>query len=122
MAQCEMCGKEANLVAARIEGAELQLCPVCASHGTPVETPQQIARRKFSPRPAIPEIVEDSVTGDLVAPSDHNLMAEKILEFFNDNFKVREYIEAAYDKLKSQFDAKTMAKKYEDLYDKIING
>jgi glycosyltransferase involved in cell wall biosynthesis len=70
----------------------------------------------------IPEIIEDGITGDLIEPSDHDLMAEKILEFFNDNFKVREYTEAGYDKLKSQFDAKTMAKKYDELYDKIING
>ena len=70
----------------------------------------------------IPEIIEDSVNGDLIDPSDHKKLAEKILDLFNDNFKIREYTEAGYDKLKSQFDAKTMAKKYDKLYDQIING
>jgi len=70
----------------------------------------------------IPEIIEDSVNGDLIDPSDHKKLAEKILDLFNDNFKIREYTEAGYAKLKSQFDAKSMAKAYEDIYDQIING
>jgi len=70
----------------------------------------------------IPEIIEDGVNGDLVDASNHDIMAEKILELFNNNFKVREYTEAGYAKLQSQFDAKSMAKKYEDIYDQIING
>lgn len=70
----------------------------------------------------IPEIIQDGINGDLVDPSDHDLMAEKILEFFNDNFKVREYTEAGYDLLKFKFDAKSMAKNYEEVYDQIING
>lgn len=70
----------------------------------------------------IPEIIENEVNGVLINPSDHHKLAEKILDLFNDNFKIREYTEAGYDKLKSQFDAKTMAKKYDELYDQIING
>ncbi len=70
----------------------------------------------------IPEIIQDGINGDLVDPFNHDVMAEKILEFFNDNFKIREYTDAGYDLLKFKFDAKSMAKNYEDVYDQIING
>lgn len=31
--QCEMCGKESNLIKALIEGTELKVCPKCGKHG-----------------------------------------------------------------------------------------
>ena len=32
--KCEMCGKETNLVRARIEGAEMTVCEKCSRFGT----------------------------------------------------------------------------------------
>lgn len=65
----------------------------------------------------IPEIIEDGVNGDLIEPSNHDQMAEKILDLFNKNFKVREYTENGYNLLHKKYNAKTMAKKYELIYD-----
>lgn len=65
----------------------------------------------------IPEIIEDGVNGFLVEPRNSELLAAKILELFNENFKFEEYIMNAQQILKSQFDAKSMAKKYQQIYD-----
>ena len=40
MAQCEMCGKETNLVKADVEGVELNVCSACSKYGT--------VKKKFS--------------------------------------------------------------------------
>lgn len=34
MAQCDLCGKETELVQAEIEGTEMSVCRACAQHGT----------------------------------------------------------------------------------------
>ncbi len=34
MSVCEMCGREASLVSADVEGVELKVCPVCTRYGT----------------------------------------------------------------------------------------
>lgn len=44
--RCEVCGKEAKLIRAEIEGAELWVCSKCASLGKPLYEPQQ--RKKVS--------------------------------------------------------------------------
>ena len=49
MASCEMCGREAPLRKASIEGAILELCPVCAQHGKAIDTPVQ--RHQTRPQP-----------------------------------------------------------------------
>ena len=43
MALCEMCGKEARLVTAEVEGGELKVCSDCGKYGT-------VKKRVFVPR------------------------------------------------------------------------
>jgi putative transcription factor len=51
MGNCEMCGREAPLKRAMIEGAVLELCPICAKHGKILEsTPQQVSRARTEQR------------------------------------------------------------------------
>jgi len=38
MAQCDLCGKETELVQAEIEGTEMSVCRACAQYGTIKET------------------------------------------------------------------------------------
>ncbi len=42
MSTCEMCGREASLVKAKIEGTELELCPNCAKFGEVIARPAPI--------------------------------------------------------------------------------
>ncbi len=46
MAQCDICGSEARLVRARIEGSEMWVCPSCAKFGKVLEAPR--SSRSFS--------------------------------------------------------------------------
>ena len=43
---CEICGKEDNLVKAKIEGAVLEVCKSCAEAGEIVEKPQKKTKKK----------------------------------------------------------------------------
>ncbi len=64
----------------------------------------------------IPEIIEDGVNGFLIEPKNSEKLSKKILELFNENFKFEEYIKNAQLILKDKFDAKSMAKQYEEIY------
>ncbi|MDO8656123.1 MAG: multiprotein bridging factor aMBF1 [Nanoarchaeota archaeon] len=52
MAQCEMCGKNNELVTADIEGVELKVCDACSRFGT---IRKRVDTRRFTPKPEKPE-------------------------------------------------------------------
>ena len=45
--QCEMCGKDASLVHARVEGVDMDVCPACARFGVRVSKQQAPSRETF---------------------------------------------------------------------------
>jgi len=53
MAQCDMCGKEKELVSAIVEGCMLSVCDSCVQHGNVVAVPK--------PRPVSRTRVEDDI-------------------------------------------------------------
>jgi putative transcription factor len=53
MPACEMCGKEAGLVKAKIEGTELELCDQCARFGEVISRPTPIHTKNI-PTPRQP--------------------------------------------------------------------
>ncbi len=52
MAQCEMCGKNNELVTADIEGVELKVCDACSRFGT---IRKRVDTRNFTPKQEKPE-------------------------------------------------------------------
>ena len=67
------------------------------------------------------EIIEDSVTGFLVHPKNHNLFADRILELL-DNQKLRnQFGIEARKKVVQKFSIEVVAKQSADFYNKISN-
>ncbi len=67
------------------------------------------------------EIIEDSVTGFLVHPKNHNLFADRILELL-DNQKLRnQFGIEARKKVVQKFSIEVVAKQNADFYNKISN-
>ncbi|MBN1544373.1 TIGR00270 family protein [Candidatus Woesearchaeota archaeon] len=67
MSTCDMCGKEAELVKARIEGTLLDVCDECARFGEIVERrafrPKELPQRQAAaPKPKRKEILQIIVT------------------------------------------------------------
>ena len=64
--QCDLCGKEGNIVRTNIEGVEMSVCPDCAKFGRvlePLKKPTSIARHR--PVRKIPELeVTETVVSD----------------------------------------------------------
>ncbi|MCD6247697.1 MAG: TIGR00270 family protein [Candidatus Diapherotrites archaeon] len=54
--RCEVCGREAKLIRAEIEGAELLVCSKCASLGKPLYKPE--GKSKLFARKDYPKIEE----------------------------------------------------------------
>ncbi|MBI4738612.1 TIGR00270 family protein [Candidatus Woesearchaeota archaeon] len=61
--QCEMCGRDAALTKARIEGSELDVCPACVRFGKVIATPQ-------APRFARPQQLQKQNSEELLSVVD----------------------------------------------------
>jgi glycosyltransferase involved in cell wall biosynthesis len=70
----------------------------------------------------VPEIVENGVTGFLVAPGDSHALSEAILKLARDD-KLREGMgKRGREKAEKEFNMRTVALKYERLYEKLLLG
>lgn len=70
----------------------------------------------------VPEIVEDGINGILVAPGDSRAFAEAILKLARDD-KLREGMgKRGREKAEKEFNMRTVALKYERLYEKLLLG
>ncbi|MBS3124709.1 TIGR00270 family protein [Candidatus Woesearchaeota archaeon] len=65
MAVCELCGKEAPLISAIVEGSQMDVCMPCGKFGKVVRKPTQAAHARKASIP-IKEIIE-TVTADYAA-------------------------------------------------------
>lgn len=70
----------------------------------------------------IPEIVVDGVTGLLVPPADAESLANAMLKLIRDLELRRNLGRAGRDRFLELFSARTMAAKYEALYERLISG
>ncbi len=70
----------------------------------------------------IPEVIQDGVTGYLVAPKDHLLLAEKILMLLeNDNLRT-EFGKKGKERIYNCFNASVSAKDTAEIYTRLINS
>lgn len=89
MAFCEMCGKEAGLVEAGIEGVELNVCSGCLKYGTvkkKVEMPVNHSFHQKQTRRAEPEFKTASNYSQLIrsAREKRGLKQEDFAKFLNE--------------------------------------
>ncbi len=68
----------------------------------------------------IPEIVEDGVTGFIVEKENSEALTNALVKLIKSPEKRLQMGQAGKERVLKEFDAKVMAKKYEDLYEKII--
>ena len=68
------------------------------------------------------DIVHDKVTGYLIKPFDHKLLAKKILRILGNEDKKNSMKEASIKRAMDLWDEKKISKKYADLYQEIIFG
>ncbi len=71
---------------------------------------------------AIPEIVDDGITGLIVEPRDSNALAEAIIKLLKNKSLRRKMGEAGYEKLKRDLSWDKIAKKTIQVYKKTINA
>jgi glycosyltransferase involved in cell wall biosynthesis len=67
------------------------------------------------------EAVVDGETGYTFLVNNHKSLAEKLFILINDEAKRKYMGEKARNKVKKEFDMKTLSDKYENLYLKILN-
>jgi glycosyltransferase involved in cell wall biosynthesis len=70
----------------------------------------------------IPEVIEDGVSGILIPPKNSSLMAQTIIDLFNDRKKARKIGLTARQNVEKNFSIEENAKKTEELYLKILNA
>jgi glycosyltransferase involved in cell wall biosynthesis len=68
----------------------------------------------------IPEVVEDGVTGVLVAPNDVDALARSTLKVLSDGSGSRSMGEAARERCLARFDIQDVAHRYLDLYREVL--
>jgi len=86
MVKCEMCGKEAPVVAAEIEGVELKVCPVCAKFGKIVPNYRRDFHRPAKIEQVVPEykVVNDFSSLLRNARNSRNLSQEDFAKMLNE--------------------------------------
>jgi glycosyltransferase involved in cell wall biosynthesis len=70
---------------------------------------------------AIPEVVEDGVTGILVAPDDPQAVADAVLSLVHDPDRARELGRAGSVRLREQFSPRAMARGVAAVYDSVVD-
>jgi glycosyltransferase involved in cell wall biosynthesis len=71
---------------------------------------------------AIPEIVEDGVTGVLVPPDDAGALAEAVLGLVSDPTHARELGLAGFARLRAEFSADAMGRRTARVYDAVLEA
>lgn len=68
----------------------------------------------------IPEIITNNITGILVPPGDGKSIAYAILRLLNDRKTAEKIAKNGYERVKKEFDIKTMVRKTEEVYAKVL--
>lgn len=71
---------------------------------------------------AVAEAVTDRETGLLVPPRDPNAMAVAVEELLRDGALRARLAKAGHERVRVEFRAETMARRFEDLYDELVAG
>jgi glycosyltransferase involved in cell wall biosynthesis len=70
----------------------------------------------------IPEVIDDGISGFLVPPGDANALAQRIVALLGDEPRRRAMGEAARARVQRDFSFAAMARRYHDLFKKIVEG
>lgn len=71
---------------------------------------------------AIPEVVDDTITGHLVPPNDPGQFAEKLKALLEDEASARRMGEMGYQKAVQHYDWQTICRQYIQLYSSLKSG
>jgi glycosyltransferase involved in cell wall biosynthesis len=70
---------------------------------------------------AIPNVVEDGVTGILIPPRDHEAIAKAIIHVLSNKNTALEMAERGFERVRDNFSAERMASKYLSLYRELLS-
>jgi glycosyltransferase involved in cell wall biosynthesis len=71
---------------------------------------------------AIPDVLQDGVTGILIPPKDPQAMAEAIIMILSDKKLASGIAQKGFDRVKDHFSSEKMASKYLSIYKELIEG
>jgi glycosyltransferase involved in cell wall biosynthesis len=71
---------------------------------------------------AIPDVVEDRVTGILIPPKDPQAIAEAIIMILSDKQLASEIAQKGFERVRDNFSSKKMGSKYHSIYKELIEG
>lgn len=80
--QCEMCGKESNLIRALIEGTELKVCPRCGKHGKIVgivkpDSPKEKKKLEKIEKRQVENVIEKEILSFIVPDFANKIRAKR---------------------------------------------
>lgn len=70
----------------------------------------------------IPEIVTNGVDGVLIPPADSDALTNTLSNLLNDSEKLKSFANKGRKKVSEKFKAEDMVRKYEDLYEELMNN
>ncbi len=108
----------------RLLGAMNVFVLASLSEGMPLTVLEAMASRLpvvASAVGALPDLVDDGVSGFLVEPENPRMLADRIAAFYNDKKMATAFGAAGRLRVERQFNSAIMIGKYSDLYSKIIN-
>jgi glycosyltransferase involved in cell wall biosynthesis len=122
--------EESEFLGSRVDVADLlALCDVLVSSSRTKVMPAVVIEAEMAGRPVagyavggIGEVVVSGTTGILVKPSDQGALANAVIRLFRDDEARAAMGAAAQARCASDFDIRTVAPRYRDLYESLCRS
>ena len=71
---------------------------------------------------AIPQVIEDHVSGILIQPKDFQAISNAIIEVLNDEQSSRKMAQKGFERVRDNYSAKLMSERYLTVYKELLSS